>query len=686
MMDNIRGGLPDSKDQKAGKSNIRSIFLRNHMRISKSYVIVCICFFMAGFGFVSADNISQGTEVNNSSIHSGINNELWRSEQSAYSDSLLHETLLSPSMNSNKTSNISSNFLSDLDMRSGTRLPEFKVDWDRSLGGSKDEMTYSAAQTADGGYIVAGYTYSEDGDIKEFFGGWDIWIAKLDTARNLEWAKSLGGSGDDYAMSVIQNNAGEYLIAGYTDSTDGDITTNHGGFDYWVIKLDTHGNLIWQKCLGGSKTDEARSIKQTSDGGYLIGGYTWSDDGDVSGHIGTYDYWIVKLNSSGKILWNKCLGGSSWDYAVSAIETVDKGYFIGGFSISRNGNVTGNHGGFDYWVVKLNSQGELVFEKSLGGSKDELLNSAIQTRDGGYLLIGSTESNDGNVTGNHGGLDYWIVKLDSTGLIEWQKCFGGSSYEKAYSAVMSPAGGYAVAGSTHSTDGDVSENHGAQDYWLISINSLGTLEWEKCFGGSNYDYGFNLILNTDQSYCITGISESIDGDVSGNHGWWDYWLVQVSVWYSVESASDEWSIVYPHGNLSYIEGSNAAYITQGKPGAILEDVKIDSTSYGPLQKYTFQSIASDHSIHAYGNPVKDQVHVMFNITPTSGMHPLDVTFSDMSLGNPTSWFWQFGDGGTSIEKEPSHTYRNPGSYTVSLQAFNNQTSGFNSCTGCIEVN
>jgi PKD repeat protein len=106
----------------------------------------------------------------------------------------------------------------------------------------------------------------------------------------------------------------------------------------------------------------------------------------------------------------------------------------------------------------------------------------------------------------------------------------------------------------------------------------------------------------------------------------------------------------------------------------------------PLLNYTFQSIASNHSIHTYGNPVKDQVHVMFNITPTSGMHPLDVTFSDMSLGNPTSWFWQFGDGGTSIEKEPSHTYRNPGSYTVSLQAFNNQTSGFNSCTGCIEVN
>jgi hypothetical protein len=246
----------------------------------------------------------------------------------------------------------------------------------------------------------------------------------LDTARNLEWAKSLGGSGDDYAMSVIQNNAGEYLIAGYTDSTDGDITTNHGGFDYWVIKLDTHGNLIWQKCLGGSKTDEARSIKQTSDGGYLIGGYTWSDDGDVSGHIGTYDYWIVKLNSSGKILWNKCLGGSSWDYGVSAIETVDNGYFIGGFSISRNGNVTGNHGGFDYWVVKLDSQGDLVFEKSLGGSKDEQLNSAIQTHDGGYLLIGSTESNDGNVTGNHGGSDSWIVKLDSSGFIEWQKCFG----------------------------------------------------------------------------------------------------------------------------------------------------------------------------------------------------------------------------------------------------------------------
>ncbi len=232
----------------------------------------------------------------------------------------------------------------------------------------------------------------------------------------IEWQKSLGGTGGDFASSIQQTSDGGYIVAGYSGSNDGDVTGNHGNTDYWIVKLDNTGAIQWQKSLGGTSNDFASSIQQTSDGGYIVAGYNGSNNGDITGnHGGGTDSWVVKLDSTGTIQWQKSLGGTSLDYASSIQQTNDGGYIIAGESSSDNGDVTVNHGGLDFWVVKLDTVGIIQWQKSLGGTSDDGAYSIQQTSDEGYIVAGYSGSNDGDVTGHHGGsdFDYWVVKLSA---------------------------------------------------------------------------------------------------------------------------------------------------------------------------------------------------------------------------------------------------------------------------------
>ncbi|NLY22597.1 MAG: T9SS type A sorting domain-containing protein [Bacteroidales bacterium] len=233
----------------------------------------------------------------------------------------------------------------------------------------------------------------------------------LAQAPTIEWQKCLGGSNDDWAYSIQQTSDGGYIVAGETWSNDGDVSGNHGGGDYWVVKLNSSGDILWQICLGGTNVDVAYSIQQTSDEGFIVAGYTCSNEGDVSGNHGNSDYWVVKLNSSGTIEWQKCLGGTDGDYANSIQQTSDGGFIVAGQTYSNDGDVSGNHGGSDAWVVKLNSSGNILWQKCLGGTGWDWENSIQQTSDGGFIVAGYTNSNDGDVSGNHGSKDYWVVKL-----------------------------------------------------------------------------------------------------------------------------------------------------------------------------------------------------------------------------------------------------------------------------------
>ncbi|AYN01604.1 T9SS type A sorting domain-containing protein [Chryseobacterium sp. 3008163] len=235
--------------------------------------------------------------------------------------------------------------------------------------------------------------------------------------------KNLGGTGDDRASSIVQTSDGGYVVAGYAENNNGDVTGNHGGKDYWILKLNTDGGVIfWKKSLGGSHQDLAYSIKQTSDGGYIVAGSAFSNDGDVTGNHGGTDAWIVKLNSDGNIQWQKALGGTKVDEASSIIQTADGGYLAVGNTTSNDGQVIGYHSpsntgpgeaplSYDYWAVKLSATGSILWQKCLGGSGSDEASSVIQTTDGGYVIAGSSNSNNGDVSGNHGDYDIWVVKL-----------------------------------------------------------------------------------------------------------------------------------------------------------------------------------------------------------------------------------------------------------------------------------
>jgi hypothetical protein len=438
------------------------------------------------------------------------------------------------------------------------------IQWQKTLGGTDYEGASSILQTSDGGYIVVGNSVCNDGDVSGNHGENDIWVVKLNATGVILWQKALGGTRSDYANSIQQTSDGGYIVAGNTQSNNGDVSGNHNTGtayfdDVWVLKLNATGLIVWQKTLGGTDNDIAKSIQQTSDGGYIVAGDTYSGDGDVTGYhgFGFLDAWVIKLNATGGIVWQKTLGGTSTDSTVNIQQTMDGGYIVAGGTGSNNGDVTEQHGVFDCWVVKLNVLGEITWQKTYGGTNQESATSIQQTLDGGYIVVGNTYSNDGDVSGNHGDLDVWILKLNATGTIVWQKALGGTGTDNAYAIQQRLDGSYIVAGFTYSNDGDVSGNHTTDnslaDYWVLKLDYQGTIIWQKTIGGTDGDYATCLQQTSDSGYIVAGITGSNDGNVTGNHGNGDYWVVKLSTdtLDTVAFESVKNSIVFPNPSRSY---------------------------------------------------------------------------------------------------------------------------------------
>ncbi|MCX8530946.1 T9SS type A sorting domain-containing protein [Chryseobacterium luquanense] len=402
------------------------------------------------------------------------------------------------------------------------------IQWQKSLGGSFSDYGKSIRQTQDGGFILAGSTQSNNGDVTGHQGSFDCWIVKLNISGNIQWQKTYGGSGSDGANSIEQTQDGGYIFAGYTSSNNGDVTGNHSSSDYWVVKLDPSGNIQWQKSLGGYGYEEATSVQETSDGGYIVAGNSMSTDtmGDVMGNHGFYDYWVVKLNSSGNIQWQKNFGGSSYEYAGSIKQTLDNGYIMAGSTISNNGDVSQNFGPRDYWVIKLDAFGNLQWEKSLGGTGGDEAFDVIQNQDGDYIVSGYAQS-DGPVPDSIGSRDFWIVKLNPIGNVIWQKNFGGTALDGASSIYQTSDGGYIVGGYTQSTNGDITQNFGNTDYWIIKLDSAGNLQWQKSLGGSNVDQLYAVQQTSDNGYIMIGNTTSSNGNITLNHGSVDIWVVRL---------------------------------------------------------------------------------------------------------------------------------------------------------------
>ena len=445
------------------------------------------------------------------------------------------------------------------------------IEWQRSLGGTQYDRFYAIEQTDDGGYIMAGETTSADGDVSGGHGSWDFWVVKIDAFGTLDWQRCLGGSNLETAGDILQTNDGGYVVLGAAMSNDGDVTGISGSTDLWMVKLNASGELQWQQCYGGAAgAERGWSVKQTpSDGGFIAAGY--SSSGDVPGHIGYDDVWVLKIDASGNLQWQKCLGGSDADEARSIEPTADNGYILSGRTYSDDGDVVGYHSGWDFWVVKLNSSGMIQWQQCLGGSERDEGQDIQQTMDGGFIAVGTTSSNDMDVSGNHGGDgDVWVVKLSADGQLQWQKCLGGPSTDEGYAIHQASDGGYLVAGMAGSDGGDISGFHGYSDFWLLKLDTLGNVEWQKCLGGSYEEVAYAFMVTADGGNILTGITGSTNGDVTGFHGSRDGWVVKLAP-YDVEIAESPTSS-YPTYPIPASDRLNVALTTDqiGSPIAFLD--------------------------------------------------------------------------------------------------------------------
>lgn len=411
------------------------------------------------------------------------------------------------------------------------------IEWQQSFGGTSTDEPKAICNTSDDGYLAVGTTYSTDGDVIGNHGSLDCWVTKFASGGVLIWQRCFGGTHEELAFAVQQTKDSGYIFVGNTNSNDGNVSGNHStSKDAWVVKLNSLGYIQWSKCFGGTSDDAATAVRQTIDGGYIVAGSTNSNNGDVSGnhsYSGFSDMWVIKLDSAGNILWQKCYGGSYSEGANAIEQTKDSGYIVCGVAGSPNGDVVGLHNSSDYWVVKLDASGNLTWQKCLGGTSYDAASAIIQTKDSGYIVAGSASSNNGDVTGYHGGNgDYWIVKLTNTGTIVWQKCYGGTAQDQANSVQETFDGKIMVAGFASSADGDVVNAHGGGDYWALKLDSSGNLLWQKPLGGTGSEIGTAAFITKDFGYIIAGSSSSInDGDVTGHHGtstyYDDFWVVKL---------------------------------------------------------------------------------------------------------------------------------------------------------------
>jgi hypothetical protein len=353
------------------------------------------------------------------------------------------------------------------------------IQWQKCLGGSSNEYAEGVSQTSDSGFVVCGATESNDGDVTGNHGGQDVWIVKLDNIGNIQWKKCYGGSLDDGPNFIEEVNNDGYIVVGFACSNDGNVIGHHDTImpvqDVWVLKLNGIGNIDWEKCYGGTKFDFGIAVHRTLDGGYIIGSITASINGDVTGNHGLFDSWLTKVDAYGTLQWEKCYGGSGAEYGIqNVLQQNDSGYVMLSSTTSNDGDVSGNHGSDDFWLLKVNSTGVLLWQKCLGGPNGEVSNDIENTNDGGFIICGSTSSDTGDVTGLHGmnpSTDYWVIKSDSLGNLEWQKCLGSVSNERGSSISQAYDGGYYVGGSTNTPidTGDVTGNHGLEDVWIVKL-------------------------------------------------------------------------------------------------------------------------------------------------------------------------------------------------------------------------
>lgn len=405
-----------------------------------------------------------------------------------------------------------------------------EVEFTETFGGNKIEEARAIISTQDGGYAIIGSTASMNGDVSDKTDeSFDYWVLKFNANDELEWNKTYGGSSNDHGYDIVQTSDQGYVILGYSQSNDGDVSQNFGLSDAWVAKLDAQGNLLWEKSFGFVGGDTGFIVTPSNDGGFLLTGLL---DAFASGGEGKIvhpggNYWAIKINANGEKEWSNHYGGFFTDTPYGAIQTEDNGYMIVGSSDSYETEITNNLGTYDFWIVKISQTGELLWTKNYGGSRTDEARAITASGDGNYIITGDTRSSDQFVAENKGSADLWMIKITPNGELIWEKSYGGSDFDVARSVIRTSDNGFLISGSTKSSNGDITGNKGGNDAWILKTDSQGDLLWQKTVGGSSFDFAYDAIQKADNTIIAVGTTESSNGDITENKGSADLLIIKL---------------------------------------------------------------------------------------------------------------------------------------------------------------
>jgi hypothetical protein len=486
--------------------------------------------------------------------------------------------------------------------------------WDKTLGGAGDEASYALQPTPDGGCLVGGYSKSStSGDrTQPTRGDYDYWVVKLDAAGNKLWDKAYGGPNGDLLRTILPTPDGGFLLGGISASGVGGEKSqaNRGLGDYWVVKIDATGTKLWDKTYGGDAEDQLYIMQATSDGGYLLGGYSASNvSGEKTQLAQGIDYWLVKIDATGTKLWDKSFGGAGISILNAIQPTADGGYLLGGEStaeISRDKSQA-SQGSGDMWLIKIDAAGTKQWDRVYGGSNTDRLKVIQATPDGGFLLGGYSSSGiSGNKTlPSKGGLDQWIVKIDGAGTKLWEQVFGGDKVDYLYAIHPTSDGNYLLGGLSSSTiSGDKTQDaQGGYDYWIVKMAADGTKLSDVTFGGNADDYQFALQPTSDGNYIVGGHSSSgISGSkTQASQGGADYWVVKFS--YNVVTATTSPSrtnsvAIYPNPTRTTCQ----LRLPAGAPRVGLQLSLIDATGHTILTQPLAATNGSDIAVEIGQQP------------------------------------------------------------------------------------
>lgn len=406
-----------------------------------------------------------------------------------------------------------------------------QIVWNKFFGGSGfDNACGIALNTEDGSMYIGGTVRSQDGDVKKAPGGdADFWVVKLNYKGEFIWSKALGGRGTDEAKDIKNTQDGGCIIIGTSNSIDGDVKDNHGKMDACVVRLSKNGEVLWSRALGGTGNDKGNAILPTSDGGFIVLGESGSKNGDMTMSYGGLDAWVCKLDENGEIIWQRSYGGSGSEAAMAAIELDDRSIVVLCATDSKNFEVEQSFGNKDLWLLRIEDLGKLLWAKSYGGEDNDEAHALVKAHDGGFLIAGTTFSQGGHIKSNKGYGDLLLVKTDFEGELQWTKTYGGSEPDGANQIFTTKDKNYVVVGTTQSKNGNITRNRGSYEGWVLKLDVKGNIVWQNTFGGKTQDMLYGGCETATTDYICVGYSESTDGDntPTGFKGGGDWWVLNL---------------------------------------------------------------------------------------------------------------------------------------------------------------